>query len=404
MSARLRTSALALAALLLFYGLAFGDPARETEDSRPLSGEPGAAGYSALRDWFGGASVRQRALRSDYARLAELTRDHPTGNLLVMTLPGARSLLDRDLVPLHQWVRRGNSLLVLAAICDSPQWARGEAARRFRTDLAMLSGIEARGPSDFRGRFLPVPAVTRWEPVGAHPLLRGVQAVESLSDRVVPPCEAVLPRNRSALPLLRSADGRADGAWLMPRGSGWVLVLGQATPFANRALGRADNARFAGNVLRQFVAPSGLVIFDDGLQGAAEPYDLRSLLADPRVHVSGLALGALWLAWLAGGTRLRMPVPAPRPPGSAAAVAAEGRLLARTVGPSEAAVALLDCFLRRLPEVARAAPETWLAARPGVVSADVERLRALRRRLESGGAVPLDDLHDLLVRLRRVLA
>ena len=96
-----------------------------------------------------------------------------------------------------------------------------------------------------------------------------------MSDRTSAPCQGVLPTARGVLSLLRAAEGRADGAWLLPRGDGWVLLMAQATPFANRALGRADNARFAGNILREMVAPSGAVIFDDGLQGAPELYDLR---------------------------------------------------------------------------------------------------------------------------------
>ena len=111
---------------------------------------------------------------------------------------------------------------------------------------------------------------------------------------------------------------------------GYGLVA-SATPFANRALGRADNARFAGNILRTLVAPSGLVIYDDGLQGAPEPYDLRRLLADPRLHGSVAALLALWLAWIVGSTRLRGPPLPVSPPGVAAAVANLGCLLADKV-------------------------------------------------------------------------
>jgi hypothetical protein len=190
---------------------------------------------------------------------------------------------------------------------------------------------------------------------------------------------------------------------LLPRGDGWVLLLSQATPFANRALGRAGNARLAANILREFVSPAGVVVFDDGLQGAPEPYDLRRLLADPRLHLSALALFALWLVWIGGGTRLRAPAVPGHPRGAAALVEAEARLLARTVEPLEAARASVATFIARLPEGARAAPESWLAERPGIAPDDLARLAAYRRRLDDGAGVPLDPLHDLLTRLRRAL-
>jgi hypothetical protein len=395
--------ALALAALLLFFVLVFSDSASRTEDTLPLSNEPGAAGYTALRDWFAGSGVRLLALRDDYRSLERLTDDHPTGNLLIITLPGKKSLLDRDLVPLHQWIRRGNSLLVLAALCDSPEWAPASRSRSFDVDVAMLTGLDPGRQPDGVARFLPSPVVAASQPVVAHPLLRGVGSVESLSDRSMPPCEVTPPPSRGSLPLLRAAQGGTDRAWLTPRGDGWVLLVAQATPFANRALGRADNARFAGNILRHMVAPSGIVLFDDGLQGVPEPYDLRRLLADPRLHVSALAVFALWLAWIVGGTRLRSPAPRAHPPGAAALVAAEARLLARAVEPREAARAALDAFVARLPEGARAAPEAWFAARPGVSAADVAQFAAFRRRLAGGGGVPLDPFHDLLTRLRSAI-
>ena len=404
MKARLGALALAVAALLLFYGLAFSDSSTRTEDTRPLSNEPGAAGYSALRDWFAGAGVRWLSMRNDYGTLDALTKDHPPGNLLVVTLPGKQSLLDRDLVRLHQWVRRGNSLLVLAAVCDSPEWAPVGQARSLSADVSMLSGVDVSRPVPFGARFLATPAVSRWQPAVVHPLLRGVDGVEALSDRTSAPCQSVLPTARGVLSLLRAAEGRADGAWLLPRGDGWVLLMAQATPFANRALGRADNARFAGNILREMVAPSGAVIFDDGLQGAPELYDLRRLLADPRFHMSLLALFAIWVAWIVGGTRLRSPAPAHHPPGNAAMVLAEGRLLSRTVDPGEAARVLLASFVARLPEAAQEKPEAWLAARPGVAAEDIERLGRYRRRLAEGGGVPLDPFHDLLTRLRSAIA
>lgn len=408
MRARLRAVVLALAALLLLYGVTVGGAPQGGEATRPTSIEPGAGGYSALREWLASARIGTRSLRGGYDMLARLTRDYPTGNVLVMTLPGTIPLVERDAVPLHLWVRRGNTLVVLAALCDAPDWARGPALRQLTGDIGMLTGLDAVGPGGALGGFLVTPAVSRWAPALRHPLTEGVRAVEAVSDRAAPPCAVGLPQGRGALALLRSTDtaggGRADGAWLLPRGDGWVVLAAQATPLANRALGRADNARWASNLIRNALGPGGIVIFDDGLQGAPVPWDLRRLLADPRLHASLGAVLLLWLAWVAGGTRLRVPPPAPRVPGPAALVAAEGRLLARALEPREASAALLECFVTQLPEPARAAPEDWLAARTRAAPGDLEQLRVWRRRLEAGGTVQPDPLHDLLTRLRSTTA
>ena len=408
MRARLRAVLLALAALALLYGITFGGTPAEREATRPLSFEVGAGGYSALREWLLSARIGVRSLRGDYGSLGALTGDFPTGNVLVLTLPGSTSLLSRDVVPLHLWVRRGNTLVVLAALCDGPDWAGGAQLRSMRGDIAMLTGLEAVGAGQGRGDFLATPSVSSWRPSVRHPLVEGVRSVEAVSDRSVPPCAVGLPPGRAALALLGTADsrlgGRDDGAWLMPRGDGWVVLAAQATPFSNRALGRADNARFASNLIRGSLAPGGVVIFDDGLQGAPEPYDMRRLLADPRLHASFAAVVLLWIAWVAGGTRLRAAPPPPRPPGAVASVAAEGRLLSRALDPSDASQALYEAFLARLPGAARAVPEEWLAAQGGASRGDLEQLRSWRRRLEHGEPVPLDDLHDLLSRLRSITA
>lgn len=404
MKTRLRAVLLALAALALLYGITFGSTPADRDATRPTSFEVGAGGYSALHEWLQSARIGTRSLRSDYGALGGLTKDFPTGNVLVVTLPGSMPLLSRDVIPLHLWVRRGNTLLVFAALCDAPDWASGAQLRSLSADIGMLTGLEAIGTRQGTGVFLATPEVSRWVPALDHPMLEGVRAVEAVSDRTVPPCAIGLPPGRGALALLRTADvgvgGRDDGAWVLPRGDGWVVLASQASPFSNRALGRADNARFASNLIRGSLAPGGVVIFDDGLQGAPEPYDIRRLLADPRLHASLAALMLLWLAWIAGGTRLRAPPSPPRPPGAAALVAAEGRLLARAMEPVAASKALLDAFLTRLPESARAAPEEWFESRGDASPRDIAQLRLWRRRLQDGAPVPLDALHDLLTRLR----
>ena len=403
MKARLHAVMLALAALALLYGMTFGSKPADRDATRPTSFEVGAGGYSALHEWLRSARIGMRSLRSDYAALDDMTSDFPTGNVLVVTLPGSIDLMSRDLVPLHLWVRRGNSLLVFAALCDAPDWAIGAQLRSLSDDIGMLTGLKAIGTRQGSGAFLATPEVSRWVPALDHPMLAGVRTVEAVSDRTVPPCAIGLPPGRGALALLRTADigvtGRDDGAWVLPQGDGWVVLTSQASPFSNRALGRADNARLASNLIRGSLAPGGVVIFDDGLQGAPAPYDMRRLLTDPRLHASLAALMLLWLAWVAGGTRLRAPPLQRRPPGAAASVAAEGRLFARAMEPVAAARALLDAFLSRLPESARTAPEEWLESRGDAAPRDIAQLRLWRRRLQDGKPLPLDAFYDLLKRL-----
>jgi len=74
--------------------------------------------------------------------------------------------------------------------------------------------------------------------------------------------------------------------------------------------------------------------------------------------------------------------------------------LARAMEPVAASKALLDAFLTRLPESARAAPEEWLETHGDAAPRDIAQLRLWRRRLLDGAPVPLDALHDLLTRLR----
>ena len=45
------------------------------------------------------------------------------GNLLVVTLPATTAFKTEEFRALENWVRSGNTLLVLAALSDNPDWA-----------------------------------------------------------------------------------------------------------------------------------------------------------------------------------------------------------------------------------------------------------------------------------------
>src|SRR5690349_18299003 len=118
---------LALGALAAFYGLWLRpapslDP--DADAARPTSAERRGNGYAALFEWLEKSGVRVRPWRERYTALAE-TDIPPRGNLLVLTLPGVELFRNDEFAALDKWVRRGNTLLINAALLDQPGWAAG---------------------------------------------------------------------------------------------------------------------------------------------------------------------------------------------------------------------------------------------------------------------------------------
>jgi hypothetical protein len=119
------TLLLALASLAAFYALWLGpspsiDPDADT--ARPTTAERRGNGYAGLFEWLQRAGVEVRSFRERYDKLIEL--DAPSrGNLLVLSLPAVEVFHSEEFTALDQWVRRGNTLLINAALMDQPGWA-----------------------------------------------------------------------------------------------------------------------------------------------------------------------------------------------------------------------------------------------------------------------------------------
>jgi hypothetical protein len=65
----------------------------------------------------------------------------PRGNLLVVTLPGLDAFRSEEFGALDAWVRRGNTLLINAALLDQPGWAAGNESSAV-VELESLTAIE----------------------------------------------------------------------------------------------------------------------------------------------------------------------------------------------------------------------------------------------------------------------
>jgi hypothetical protein len=139
---------LALAALAAFYGLWLRpspslDP--DANIARPTTAERRGNGYAGLQEWLQRSGVEARSLRDRYSTLPDL--DIPIrGNLLILSLPAVEVFHSDELSALDKWVRRGNTLLINAALIDchrirDAQGARGQARRHAARTASARGGL-----------------------------------------------------------------------------------------------------------------------------------------------------------------------------------------------------------------------------------------------------------------------
>ncbi|MCC6171311.1 MAG: DUF4350 domain-containing protein [Gammaproteobacteria bacterium] len=417
MSERGTTAVFALGALLLFFVLMFGGRTggRAGEPPRPTSAESSGNGYSIARRWLESQGVRVVSLRESFGELARLA---PGGagreSLLVLTLPGTGPIQTRELQPLDRWLREGNTLLVVAALSDAPDWARG-AAGADAFDLKAVTGLdfETAGPAadDIGTALLAAPRREAADVVPGAPLPAGVTTLAAESDQRRSGGSVRLPYGGIVLELARDRQSGEGVFWSRPFGRGRILVSAYGTLLSNRAIGLADNGRLLAGLVAQAVGPDGVVLFDDGHQGLSPGYDPQQLFGDRRLYVTFGMLVALWLLWVLGATRLRTPrsvEPAPRP---GELLQAAGGFFARVLPTHAAAQRLFAHFFARLP-VARsshpdgpqAPPWDWLQRHSGIDPADVHQLRAWYAAAWLGQPVPLGKLQNRLRSMEKKLA
>jgi len=424
MKHRLITLLCAAGALALFYATFISSPSPVNEKvSQPTTTERGSNGYLAAFRWLKATGVRVESLRQRYGRLRESESGlKPTGNLLITTLPHRYGTRQRELEILWSWVASGNTVLVLAALADTPDWSLPYTQRDLPGDIEAITGVRFFVPPrepDLTARGEPVPpnpvvdafkrltkpAVHRIVPNRGHPHFEGVREVVAESEYYASEWRALPPMHDFVFSLAHDADNGRDAFWVRLYGDGQFLISGYASLFANEQLGKKDNARLLANIAAQSLGPGGAVLFDDQHQGLSTLYDAGAFFADGRLHATLWLLLALWLIWVLGSVRLRgaaLEAPAPR---ETAFVKATGGFLARVLLPVQAGSRLVELFfndLRRrlsLSEDGRPVWE-WLERQPGVSHVDLEALRVLESRLRSGRRVDLIRLQNLLVKVQ----
>ncbi|HTD10742.1 MAG TPA: DUF4350 domain-containing protein [Steroidobacteraceae bacterium] len=421
MRERLITLVCALGSLLLFAALFVrGEGLDARRVALPTTLERHGNGLLGAMSWLEAEGIRSVSLRERLDTLAK-RRDLPrAGNLLIMTVPVATPFRVQEAGAVDHWIRAGNTLLVLAALSDSPDWGRGGLS--IHNDLQLLTGLDFAAVSGAQGsqsaaarmleasRELAQPQRGTLVPNRPHPYLRGVRSVVAWSDYPPQAWTVRVPRDGFVLSLAHQSETGEGVLWVRPVGSGTIIVSGFGSLFSNRALAGADNARLLANIVGATVRSDGAVLFDDEHQGLAAAYDPAKFYNDPRLYGTIGVLAAVWLIWVLGSTRLRLPatrVPAPR---EAELVRATGGFLARVLRPAAAARRMFEHFFRRLgARTHRGAqgaglPWEWLEHHPRLARADVQQLKDWYAQAHSDQRVPLTAVHNLIVRTERQLA
>jgi hypothetical protein len=415
MKQTLVTLLLAVGAFAACYLLIFPKPRADNgESERPLSTGEGADGYLGAWRWLSHERVPVESLRERFEVLPVNQSKSASGNVMLTTLPHLVPVRNAEVGRLDQWIENGNTLIVAAALDDTPKYALigGEEFIRQLNHLTRLNfevieeeKSSAKAKVGAALRTLTAARDVNIKPRGALPLMQDIHGLRVTSEFPATRWRAVPMDSRPVLEIGEVA-GHADPAiWVRRQGKGQVIVLGVAGLFSNRELGTLDNAQFLSNIVAWNLGPGGRFIFDDVHQGAAKYYDARAFFADARLHRTLWWLILLWFVFVLGVQHLAVHANSWRPPDITAFVATSGEFFASTITPVAAGARLLANFfngIRRrlgLPEDGEPVWE-WLVSQAAVPQSEVQQLRRLQARLDAGRRVDLSRLQNLLVKMQ----
>ena len=433
MKERLITLLCAIGALALFAVMFLnrdGSSGGRFDSPRPITSERRGNGYHAAMTWLENEHIRSVSLRDRYDTLA--TRDDlaPGGNLLIVTLPIRTAFKTEEFLPLDRWIRAGNTLLVMASLSDNPDW-HADFGVSESGNVTLLTGLEIETTEDRDQRLARrahpgmqpndpeketrEPYREYREPLRTtivanrdHAYFDGVRELVALSDYPRHVWTVKVPYQGFVLSLAHEKDTPEGALWTRPLGKGRIVVSSYGTLFTNRAIGLADNAKLLANIVGVNVGEKGSVLFDDGHQGISAAYDPNKFFSDRRLYTTLGVLVALWLIWVLGSTRLRLPASRHAAPREAELIRAAGSFLSRALPGHAAARQLIENFFHRVSTRAgvahQGAPWQLLERNTRIDPADLTQLRRWSDDAQARRRVPLRPLYTLILRLDRQMA
>ncbi|HNP35225.1 MAG TPA: DUF4350 domain-containing protein [Woeseiaceae bacterium] len=319
---RLVTFVGALLALFVVYGLFSGTTAPQQTVTRPTSIEQGDNGYFAVQQWLVGAGVSTYSLRGRFSNLANNAEiPSETGNILVTTLPYSRPMREIESESLLDWIAAGNTVLVLAAINETPDWSL-TATPAFFDDLQTITGIrfvalpvESGDPdpaSDGAGESIRT-TLSQFEDTGTgqeyeivprtgHPLMRNIRSMQARSDFRSSVWGTDVDHYELILELATMPETGTAVVWQGQFENGQVITVGSGTLLTNSMIASADNRIFVANLIQQNLGDGATVIFDDLHQGLSNIYDPEAFFSDRRLHYTIYFIVGLWLLYVVGSS------------------------------------------------------------------------------------------------------
>lgn len=415
MKERLVTVAFAACALALFWLLLFPKPQRGQSAPHPLASGSDVEGYAAAARWLAAAAVPTVTLHYRFDRLQDpAVAPQASGNLLIMTLPFDLAAHPEEFAQLDRWVSQGNTVLVLAALDDTPQWSA--LTDDFVPELQRIVRLQftsrQQSNQDPLGKaktglisvLTPAGRSVELHPSGRIGVLTGVRHLATLSPLPSTQWQAQAMDTEPVLELARRSDSADPVLWLKSSGDGAFVVSAYASLISNQVIGKADNAKLLSNVIGWSLLPGGRVIFDDAHQGAMDEFDAAKFFGDARLHRTLGWLVLLWLAWVLAAQPLRAAAANRAGIDENAMLRTTAGFLASVLRPVTSAQWLLDEFfdrVRRRHGLAHGAepPWEWLASHAGIRGAELAELRELYRRVGGGQRVSLVRLQTIISRI-----
>ncbi|HUB68610.1 MAG TPA: DUF4350 domain-containing protein [Candidatus Methylacidiphilales bacterium] len=283
---RVLLAVLALVALLAFFARAPHHGPGETW--LPSSFNPTGAGSMAFYQTLADLNWPVDRWRDPLSRLANFG----SGNTLIITRSpvGARAYFtDQEIELLTEWMKRGNTLLLMGALTQSEDMRAMLRACGFRVSEPAHPVSDIFESLDFRAK----------PPIELEPFNPAADS----GTLVLPQCAPLLFIGPAGEKVLWQGN---DGPYATeaPVGAGHVICIASDRLFSNACLNRGDNLA----IVLRLLAPGGAVphhlFFEESHHGFPSTFPLARLLDHPGVRFAGM-LALLGLLAFFGSSLLR---------------------------------------------------------------------------------------------------